>query len=109
MIRPERLRAAMSGNGRLVHLATSDGQPVCSSRVNAENYVHARITCPGCLRARPRKAARLRNRPLVIGLDFSPLYAAIGRVLDAIVAGPVAIRLAAKEPMVKVRFWPVLG
>jgi len=83
-----------------VHLAHADGTPVCGSRVIASCWVRARITCPQCRKARPKKAAGLDDRPHVVGVDWSPMYAAFGR---AIAGG------AATAPRVKVSFWPVLA
>lgn len=100
MKRRERLRAALSPNGKLVHLADSEGNPVCRSGVIASCGVHARITCRTCRARRPRKAARLEERPLVCGVDWSPLYAAFSRALDG---------GATSAPRVKVQFWPVLA
>lgn len=95
-----RLRAALSPNGKLVHLADPEGRTVCCSDVVASCFVHARITCKICRARRPQKAARLEGRPHVVGVDWSPLYAAIRRALEAGVT---------REPRVKVKFWPVLA
>ncbi len=99
MIR-ERLHAALSPNGHCVHLATSDGQAVCGSKIHATCFVHARITCPGCAHRRPRKAQRLARRPHVVGVDWSPLYAALQRALE---------EGATEHPKIRVAFWPVLA
>lgn len=98
--RPERLRAALSANGHLVHLARADGLPVCGTKISACYRVHARVTCPGCRRRRPEKTKRLERRPYVIGVDHSPLYAALQRALES---------GAPSLPRVRVRFWPVLA
>lgn len=100
LIRFERLHAALSSNGHRVHLATADGMPVCGSSVLARCRVHARITCPQCRRRRPKKAQRLDSRPLVTGVDWSPLYAAIRRALED---------GATEPPIVKVSFWPMIA
>lgn len=100
MKRPERLQAALSANGTLVHLANSEGQTVCSSKVYAVYRAHARVTCPQCRKRRPEKAKRLEQRPLVVGVDHSPFYEAMRRALDA---------GATQEPVVMVAYWPVLG
>jgi hypothetical protein len=96
----ERLRAGLSPNGKLVHLANVHGHPVCGSGVTATCFVRARITCKTCRARRSEKARRLDGRPFVVGVDWSPLYAAFKRALDG---------GAAEEPKVKVRFWPVLA
>jgi hypothetical protein len=96
----ERLRAALSPNGRRVHLARAGGSPVCGSNIAASCVVRARITCSGCRAKRPRKAARFDGRPHVVEVDWSPLYAALGRALNA---------GATEAPPIKVQFWPVLA
>ncbi len=96
----ERLYAALTPNGRLVHLAHANGRPVCGSRVVATCRVHARVTCPECRRRRPKKTARLADRPLVVGVDWAPLYAAIRRAL--------ASGEATRMPHLNAPFWPVL-
>jgi len=93
------LHAALSGNGSRVHLAHADGTPVCGAAVLARYRVRARITCSTCLRKRPKKAMRLAGRPVVVGVDHSPRYAAIARALRA---------GATVEPSIKVKYWPVL-
>jgi len=96
----ERLVAGLAANGTRVHLARADGSPICGSNVIAGCRVVARITCPQCRVKRPKKAARLDGRPHVVGVNWSPFYAALRR---ALAAGAVS------EPRVKVRFWPVLA
>lgn len=96
----ERLHAALSPNGRSVHLATADGHPICGAHVDARCPVHACIGCPGCRRRRPEKAKRLDRRPRVVGLNWDPYYAAIGRALR---------EGATVEPRIRVKYWPVLG
>lgn len=96
----ERLSAALSPNGRRVHLARGDGSPVCGSSVIASCRVRARVTCPGCRARRPSKAQRLEHLPHVVRVDWTPLYAALARALEG---------GATTEPRVKVRFWPVLA
>ncbi len=100
MIAREYLRAALSPNGHLTHLARRDGSPICGAKISASYVVHARVTCHGCLRRRPDKARRLARRPYVIGVDHSPLYAAVARALEG---------GSAEMPAVRVRFWPVLA
>lgn len=96
---PERLHTALSPNGTKVHLATSEAQPICGSRVRASCRVHARVTCPQCRQRRPLKASRRDKRPRVTGVDWSPLYAAVRRALEA----------GSEMPRVRVQFWPVLA
>lgn len=93
------LFSACSNNGRLVHLATSDGQPACSSKGLARCRVYARITCPACIKKHPEKSKRRAARPHVIGVDWSPLYAAIRRSIDS---GDT------ESPPVRVHYWPIL-
>lgn len=90
----------MSPNGKLVHLADAAGTPVCGYKVLARHKVHARITCQACARRRPHKAARLEQRPHVVGLNWDPLYAALRRALEAELT---------VEPRVLVPYWPVLA
>lgn len=94
------LFAAMSPNGHVVHLATSGGRPACGASVIAKCRVHARVTCRWCAARHPDRAARLAGRPLVVGLDWSPLYRALGRAIEQ------GLR---EEPRVRVKFWPVLA
>lgn len=94
----ERLSPALSPNGRLVHLARADGTPVCGSGVTVTCPVRARVTCPGCRAKRPQKTRRHEDRPHVVGVDWSPLYAALGRALAT---------SSRRAP--KVRYWPVLA
>jgi hypothetical protein len=96
----EKLYAGLSPNGKKVHLANIAGRPVCGSDVSAHCRVHARVTCPACARARPDKARRLGSRPLVVGLNWEPLYAALGRAVA---------RGETEEPRVRVPYWPVLA
>ncbi len=98
--RTERLRAGLSPNGKLVHLARHDGSPVCGSEVIATCWVHARITCNACRRARRHKAARLDGRPHVVGVNWEPMYRAIRKAVD---------RLDTKMPRLRTAFWPVLA
>jgi len=94
------LFAALSPNGRIVHLATRSGRPLCGARIVAVCRVRARVTCRGCCLRDRRRAARFAARPLVVGVDWTPLYAALRRALEA------GYREA---PQVKVPFWPILG
>ncbi len=98
--RYERLYAALSPNGHRVHIANSEGQPACGSQVFATYRVHARVTCALCAKRRPKKAKQFAERPLVVGIDHSPFYAAMSRALEA---------GATEEPAVKVAYWPVLA
>jgi hypothetical protein len=92
--------AAMSPNGRKVHLANTRGYPVCGALVDARHRVHARITCPRCILRCPDRARRLARRPHVVGLNWEPLYRALGRALDA---------GATSEPKTQISYWPVLA
>ncbi len=96
----ERLFAALSPNGHRVHLANGDGQPVCGSKVIAVYRARARVTCPGCRVRRAQKARRLDGRPLVVGVNHEPFYAAMRRALES---------GASQPPRVRVTHWPVLG
>lgn len=95
-----RLFAALSPNGRLVHLATRAGKPACGANVDATCRVRARVTCRACCRRQPLRAARLAGRPLVVGVDWAPFYAAYRRAIEQ------GLR---EVPRVKVAFWPVLA
>jgi hypothetical protein len=94
------LYPAMSPNGKRVHLADKRGRPICGSDIGAGARVCARITCPLCARRRPAAARRHQKKPLVVGLNWEPLYAALRRALEA---------GATEEPRVRVPFWPVLA
>lgn len=87
----------MSNNGRLVHLATRFGM-TCNPDADV-NRVHARVTCTRCTSRHPEAAKRHAHKPHIVRLDWSPLYAALGRTLDA---------RKTIEPEVKVAFWPEL-
>lgn len=73
----------MSPNGRLVHLADRYGRPVCGQKTTTEYSVPGRVTCLRCVACAPRAASRHAHKPIVVGLDFSPLYTALGRALQA--------------------------
>lgn len=96
----EYLRAALSPNGHRVHLASKTGRAVCGSKIIATCFVRARITCATCAEKRPAQAKRRSQDPHVVGVDWSPLYAALRR---ALVAGET------EHPKVKVGFWPILA
>lgn len=96
----ERLYAALSPNGHFVHLANREAQAACGQDLGDMCVVRARITCKRCATKRPKKAARLVSRPLVIGINHEPYYAALGRALRG---------GATEEPHVRVKFWPVIA
>lgn len=94
------LHAALSPNGHLVHLATAGGKPACGSGVSASYRVLARVTCRRCAAKHPKLAALLREQPLVVGVDHSPLYAAVRRALE---------NGDDRMPRQRAAFWPVLA
>lgn len=96
-----RLFACCTNNGRLVHLSpVGSGRTVCGRRDADLNKVHARVTCKRCAELRPVTAKRFAARPLVVGIDWSPMYGAFRRALEG---------GATEAPKVKTPYWPVLG
>ncbi len=99
--RRERLVAACSNNGKLVHLVNAKtARAACGYWCGDVNKVHARVTCRRCAAKRPVTAKRYADRPLVVGIDHAPFYEACRRALEA---------GATDMPKPKVAFWPVLG
>ena len=96
--RSKRLFPALSVNGVKVHLADKAGRPACGSGVFATCRVRARITCPAC--AKRPQARRHARKPHVVGLDWSPMYAAWGRALED---------GATREPSIRHPYWPKLA
>lgn len=90
-----------SANGQLVHLLPQGAAyTACGYRIGDAYRVHGKVTCKKCRSKRPKVAARFDDRPLVVGVNHAPFYAAVQRALDA---------GATEAPNVPVTHWPVLG
>lgn len=107
-----RLFAVITPNGRLVHLAPA--QTIGNLRLACGRLypwtlhrVHARITCARCIQNAPRAAARVADRPKVIGLDFSAFYDAMGNMFRAGADGATLEGICREVERATVR--PILG
>ena len=78
--------AAMAGGGRVVHVVNADGDNACGSKVYADFRLHARITCPGCMKRRPDLVKAWGKRRLyrrvpwkMIDASYEPIRQALDR------------------------------
>lgn len=74
--------AAMTPNGRLVHVYRGGDRFACGQPAyGTPMRVFARVSCSRCAARAPRIARRWRDRPLAVGLDWEPYYEHLANVL----------------------------